>query len=72
MSIVANTLAQKIDFSVNLANDGGVHTNNSTAIDKDGNIFVSGGTRDGLKVTEDAFQKNIMETVVDELEEIYT
>ena len=57
MGIVSNTLAQKIDFSVSLANDGRVHTNNSTAIDKDGNIFVAGGTRDGLKVTEDAFQK---------------
>lgn len=57
MGIVANTFAQKIDFSINLANDGLVHTNNSTAIDKDGNIFVAGGTRDGLMVTEDAFQK---------------
>ena len=56
MGIIANTLAQKIDFSANLTNDGGVHTNNSTAIDKDGNIFVAGGTRDGLKVTDDAFQ----------------
>jgi len=57
MSIITSTLAQKIDFSVNLANDGRVHTNNSTVIDKDGNIFVAGGTRDGLKVTGDAFQK---------------
>ncbi len=51
------TFAQKVDFSINLANDGKVHTNNSTVIDKDGNIFVAGGTRDGLMVTEDAFQK---------------
>jgi Beta-propeller repeat len=58
MSILANTLAQKIDFSIYLACDGGVHTNNSTAIDKNGDIFVAGGTRDGLKVTEDAFQKD--------------
>ena len=57
MSIITSTFAQKIDFSVNLANDGRVHTNNSTVIDKDGNIFVAGGTRDGLKVTDDAFQK---------------
>ncbi|MBU8892151.1 MAG: SBBP repeat-containing protein [Bacteroidales bacterium] len=56
MSIITNTLAQKIDFSINLANDGRVHTNNSSVIDKDGNIFVAGGTRDGLKVTNDAFQ----------------
>ena len=57
MSIITSSFAQKIDFSVNLANDGRVHTNNSTVIDKDGNIFVAGGTRDGLKVTGDAFQK---------------
>lgn len=57
LSIITNTFAQKIDFSIHLANDGRVHTNNSTAIDKDGNIFVAGGTRDGLKVTKDAFQK---------------
>jgi ankyrin repeat protein len=50
-------LAQKIDFSINLGCDGRVHTNNSTAIDMEGNIFVAGGTRDGLKVTADAFQK---------------
>ena len=56
MSIFTSSFAQKIDFSVNLANDGRVHTNNSTVIDKDGNIFVAGGTRDGLKVTDDAFQ----------------
>ena len=57
MGIVANTFAQRIDFSINLANDGLVHTNNSTAIDKNGNIFIAGGTRDGLMVTEYAFQK---------------
>jgi Beta-propeller repeat len=55
--IVSNIYAQKIDFSINLACDGGVHTNNSTAIDKDGNIFVAGGTRSGLQITNDAFQK---------------
>ena len=55
--IISSTFAQKIDFSINLANDGRVHTNNSTVIDKDGNIFVAGGTRDGLKVTGNAFQK---------------
>ena len=57
VGIGTNTFAQKVDFSINIANDGKVHSNNSTVIDKDGNIFVAGGTRDGLKVTEDAFQK---------------
>ena len=56
--IISITFAQKIDFSTNLANDGGVHTNNSTAVDRNGNIFIAGGTRDGLKVTKDAFQKH--------------
>jgi Beta-propeller repeat len=56
MSIVSTVFAQKISLSINLANDGNVHTNNSTAIDRDGNIFVAGGTRDGLQVTDDAFQ----------------
>ncbi|MDA3838256.1 MAG: hypothetical protein PF574_04665 [Candidatus Delongbacteria bacterium] len=40
LSIGSNIFSQKIDFSINLANDGRVHTNNSTAIDRDGNIFV--------------------------------
>jgi len=56
LSIITSTLAQKIEFSANLSCDGGVHTNNSSVIDKDGNIFVAGGTRDGLQVTNDAFQ----------------
>lgn len=58
VGIVSNIFAQKIDFSVFLASGGGVHTSVSTATDKKGNIFVAGGTRDGLKVTNDAFQKN--------------
>ena len=37
LNIITNIYAQKIDFSIHLANDGRVHTNNSTAIDKDGN-----------------------------------
>ena len=57
LGIIVNSFAQKIDFSVDLACDGLVHTNNSTVIDKDGNIFVAGGTKKGLHVTEDAFQK---------------
>ena len=56
MSTLITTFAQKIDFSANLSCDGGVHTNNSAVIDKDGYIFVAGGTRDGLQVTNDAFQ----------------
>lgn len=56
LSIISNTIAQRVEFSANLSNDGKVHTNNSSVIDKYGNIFVAGGTRDGLKVTNDAFQ----------------
>lgn len=54
--IVNCTFAQNIDFAINLGYDGLVHTNNSSVIDKAGNIFVAGGTRNGLKVTSDAFQ----------------
>ena len=56
--IVSNNFAQKIDFSGYLASSGGVHTSTPSVVDKDGNIFVAGGTRGGLKVTNDAFQKN--------------
>lgn len=58
ISIVSNTFAQKIDFSAYLASGGGVHSSVSSVSDKNGNIFVAGGTREGLKVTNDAFQKN--------------
>lgn len=55
--LVINTLAQQIDFSINLTTDGGVHTNISSVTDKEGNIFVAGGTRENLKTTQKAYQK---------------
>ena len=58
MGIITSTFAQKVDFSAYLASSGGVHTSTPSVVDKNGNIFVAGGTRDGLKVTNDAFQKN--------------
>ncbi len=57
VGVVSNNTAQKVDFSIYLASSGGVHSSTPSAIDKDGNIFVAGGTREGLKVTSDAFQK---------------
>ncbi|MDP1817241.1 MAG: SBBP repeat-containing protein [Leadbetterella sp.] len=56
--IGSNSFAQKVDFSSYLASGGGVHTSTPSVVDKNGNIFVAGGTREGLKVTSDAFQKN--------------
>lgn len=50
--------AQKLVFSGYMAPSGGVHTSTPAVVDKDGNIFVAGGAREGLKVTSDAFQKN--------------
>ena len=58
VGIGSNIIAQKIDFSAYLASGGGVHTSTPSVVDKNGNIFVAGGTRDGLKVTSDAFQKS--------------
>jgi hypothetical protein len=58
MSMGAGIVAQKVDFSGNLASGGGVHTSTPSVVDKNGNIFVAGGTREGLKVTADAFQKS--------------
>jgi len=49
--------AQKVDFSAYLAPSGAVHTSTPSVVDKNGNIFVAGGTREGLKITDDAFQK---------------
>ncbi|KAB2877810.1 hypothetical protein F9K33_15395 [bacterium] len=57
VGITTNIFAQKIDFSSYLASGGRVHTSTASVVDKNGNIFVAGGTRDGLKVTKDAFQK---------------
>jgi len=54
--VVFNNFAQKVDFSGYLASSGGVHTSTPSVVDKDGNIFVAGGTREGLKVTNDAIQ----------------
>lgn len=58
VSIVSNSFAQKIEFSGYLASSGGVHTSTPSVVDKRGNIFVAGGTREGLKVTNDAMQKS--------------
>jgi hypothetical protein len=58
IGIVSNNYAQKIDFSSYLASSSGVHTSTPSVVDKNGNIFVAGGTREGLKITDDAFQKN--------------
>jgi hypothetical protein len=58
LGIATGVFAQKIDFSGYLASGGGVHTSTPSVVDKDGNIFVAGGTREGLKVTNDAFQKS--------------
>ncbi|OFX87167.1 MAG: hypothetical protein A2W99_07470 [Bacteroidetes bacterium GWF2_33_16] len=58
LGIVSTIVAQKIDFSSYLAASGGTHTSTPSVVDKHGNIFVAGGTRDGLKVTNDAMQNN--------------
>ncbi|MFA5403642.1 MAG: hypothetical protein WC358_01790 [Ignavibacteria bacterium] len=58
VGIISNIFAQKIDFSIFLASGGGVHSSVSSVTDKNGNTFVAGGTRDGLKVTNDAYQKS--------------
>ena len=55
--IVSGSFAQETDFTAYLASGGGVHTSTPSVVDKQGNIFVAGGTRGGLKVTRDAFQK---------------
>jgi len=55
---ISETSAQNIVFSGYLAPDGAVHTATPSVADKQGNIFVAGGTRGGLKVTNDAFQKS--------------
>lgn len=58
LGIASGIFAQKVDFSSYLTSSGGVHTSTPSVVDKNGNIFVAGGTRDGLKVTNDAFQKS--------------
>lgn len=54
---VTNIFSQKMDLSILLAPGGGVHSSAPSVSDRNGNIFVAGGTRDGLKVTNDALQK---------------
>lgn len=56
--IVFGIFAQKVDFSAYLAPSGGTHTSTPSVVDKNGNIFIAGGTREGLKVTDDAIQKS--------------
>ena len=58
LGIVFGIFAQKVDFSAYLAPSGGTHTSTPSVVDKNGNIFIAGGTREGLKVTDDAMQKN--------------
>ncbi len=58
VGLCSTITAQKIDFSAYLATSGGVHTSTPSVVDKYGNIFVAGGTREGLKITNDAFQKS--------------
>lgn len=58
MGVTTGSFAQKTDFSAYLAPSGAVHTSTPSVVDENGNIFVAGGTREGLKVTNDAFQKN--------------
>jgi hypothetical protein len=57
IGVSSGTSAQKIDFSGYLAASGGTHTSTPSVVDKEGNIFIAGGTREGLKITDDAFQK---------------
>jgi len=51
--IASGIFAQKVDFSAYLASSGAVHTSTPSVVDNNGNIFVAGGTREGLKVTND-------------------
>ncbi|NCA77918.1 MAG: hypothetical protein EOM90_16440 [Alphaproteobacteria bacterium] len=45
MGTIVTLVAQKIDFSAYLAPVGGVHSSTPSVTDKNGNIFVAGGTR---------------------------
>lgn len=56
--VISCTFSQKLDFSAYLASGGGVHSSAPSVADKNGNIFIAGCTREGLKVTDDAFQKS--------------
>jgi hypothetical protein len=67
IGIVSNIFAQKINFSSYLTSGARVHTSTPSVVDKNGNIFVAGGTRDGLKVTNDAYQQNYNGHTVDDV-----
>jgi hypothetical protein len=58
IGIVSNIFAQKIDFSSYLTSGGKIHTSTPSVVDKNGNIFVAGGTKEGLKVTKNAYQSS--------------
>jgi hypothetical protein len=57
MGLSLGMVAQRAVFSIYLASSGGVHTSTPSVVDRNGDIFVAGCTREGLKVTNDAFQK---------------
>lgn len=67
VAIISGNFAQKVDFSAFLASGGGVHSSTPSVVDKKGNIFVAGGSRDSLKVTGDAFQKTYKGHTVDDV-----
>jgi hypothetical protein len=54
---ISIAFTQEIEQSILLAPVKEVHTPPSVAVDKNGFIFITGGTREGLPVTEMAFQK---------------
>lgn len=58
LGCVASTSAQDIVSSTYLNSADFVYSRLSSAVDKDGCIFVVGGTKSGHKVSRDAFQKN--------------
>jgi hypothetical protein len=64
---ISGIFGQNIKFSAYLASGGGVHSSVSSVIDKNGCIFVAGGTREGLNVTYDAFQKNFQGYTKDDM-----
>jgi hypothetical protein len=67
LGFTSTILAQEVDFSGYLAASGGIHTSTPSVVDKNGNIFIAGGTREGLKVTADALQKNYRGHTADDL-----
>jgi len=57
VSFLSAGFSQKLDFSILLAPTGGVHSPRDFVIDNDGCIYVAGGAREGVPVTDNAFQK---------------